>query len=294
DQVYTPITFSCYYDGKFGRVESNAYQFDEEASDKMNVADFIDEEIDKYATPLCSDVEEDDNVTERYFRYKKGNGELKLRQAFDNLEDIKQVILAYVVKKRWNVKYVRWENDKSELRCSKQKKIGNCKVFPAGNEIYKVRERKSAFKVCMLIHTCTWKMPRLSCCHYSKPIEVVRCINFWEKSDEVEIMPPSTEIEPTKRRKKIPIRIKIMNVSPSKKMTRFLLMISGERRTIHFGRCGNSRHNTRKCQNVVLAIHRPPKMKKVSEDRSDFGEGSSQPTQSQLDIDVFWIQRFIS
>ncbi|WZZ16565.1 hypothetical protein YC2023_109654 [Brassica napus] len=99
--------------------ERNEHQFDEEARVERNVADFVDEDFDEYATPLCSDDDEDGVERDGYLRYIKGSGDLKLRQAFENLEAFKKAMVDYVLKHRWDIKYVRWEKDKSELKFQK-------------------------------------------------------------------------------------------------------------------------------------------------------------------------------
>lgn len=104
--------------------DRNEYQFEEEARVEQNVADFVDEEIDLYATPPCSDDDEDD-VRGDYFKYKKGSGELKLNQAFDSLEDFKEAMVDYVLKQGWNVKYTRWDKDKSGLCCASETEEGD-------------------------------------------------------------------------------------------------------------------------------------------------------------------------
>ncbi|KFK39255.1 hypothetical protein AALP_AA3G220500 [Arabis alpina] len=63
---------------------------------------------------------DDDDEVERlkYFTYKKGSGELKLRQAFHSIEAFKKAMMDYVLKNGWNVQYCRWDTDKSELKCA--------------------------------------------------------------------------------------------------------------------------------------------------------------------------------
>ncbi|VVB15254.1 unnamed protein product [Arabis nemorensis] len=102
------------------------HQFAEEARVERNVADFIDEEIDEYATPVCSDDDQDHDKKLDYFTYKKGSGELKLEQAFYSLDAFKKAILEYVLKHGWNVKYTRWDKDISErLKSSKRSMTHN-------------------------------------------------------------------------------------------------------------------------------------------------------------------------
>ncbi|KAH0867345.1 hypothetical protein HID58_074367 [Brassica napus] len=84
--------------------ERNEHQFDEEARVERNVADFVDEDFDEYATPLCSDDDEDGVERDGYLRYIKGSGDLKLRQAFESLEAFKKAMVDYVLKHRWNIK----------------------------------------------------------------------------------------------------------------------------------------------------------------------------------------------
>ncbi|XP_020891500.1 uncharacterized protein LOC9324527 isoform X2 [Arabidopsis lyrata subsp. lyrata] len=93
-------------------------QFEEEARVERNVARFVDvdDEYDEYATG--SDSEDDGNLREEYFRYIKGSGELKMKMVFDSLEAFKSAMVDYVLKTGRNVKYVRWDPDRSELKCA--------------------------------------------------------------------------------------------------------------------------------------------------------------------------------
>ncbi|XP_013645549.1 uncharacterized protein LOC106350173 [Brassica napus] len=90
---------------------------------ERNVRDFVDEDVDLFATPVGSD-DEDDNEGDGYLTYKKGSGELRLRQAFDSLHAFKQAMVDYVLKYGWNVKYIRWDKDKSELKCASEAEEG--------------------------------------------------------------------------------------------------------------------------------------------------------------------------
>ncbi|CAN7042901.1 unnamed protein product, partial [Brassica rapa subsp. trilocularis] len=51
----------------------------EEARVERNVRDFVDEEVDEFATPVGSDDDQDGNEGDGYLTYKKGSGELQLR-----------------------------------------------------------------------------------------------------------------------------------------------------------------------------------------------------------------------
>ncbi|CAH2053835.1 unnamed protein product [Thlaspi arvense] len=310
-QVETQITFGCFYGGKFDSVDGR---------ELYTGGEFVDEEIDEYLTPVCSDDEEDDNVAGGYFRYKKGSGELKLRQSFDSLEDFKQAMVDYVLKEGWNVKYVRWEKDKSELKCASEAEEGeeNCmwKIYCS----YEEPLQKWLVKVYNKKHTCmkTWRSKILS-------QEVIAKLFVDDLRDDPTIMPKAIQYEIQKRWSLIAtvdqcrktkkraldmiqeendlqfsrlrdyrlelIEIKGKNESPSKKKAKQRdpspTKISREKRIVHCRRCGESGHNTRRCQNVVIALHRPPKKKKVLEAQSDIGEGSSQPMQSQ---DNVWLR----
>lgn len=183
-----------------------------------------------------------------------------------------------------------------------QKKIRSCTIYPCGFDVFEVKEKNTAYKTKMVDRTCTcrkWEMSGLPCRHalkiisvkkrkqedymadcyltsvwrkqYETPIEAVRGITFWEKSEETEIVPPPPppeEPEQSRGRKKIPKRIKGRNESPSKKKSKAgndsPTKVSRERRTIHCGRCGEAGHNVRKCQ-------KPPKKTNVTQ-----GEASSQ------------------
>ncbi|KAF2601343.1 hypothetical protein F2Q70_00025376 [Brassica cretica] len=48
--------------------ERNEHQFDEEARVERNVSEFVDEDFDEYATPLCSDEDEDGVERDGYLR----------------------------------------------------------------------------------------------------------------------------------------------------------------------------------------------------------------------------------
>ena len=193
-----------------------------------------------------------------------------------------------------------------------QRKIRHCTIYPCGYEVFEVKEINSSYKTKMVDRTCTcrkWEMSGLPCRHalkiisakkrkqedymaacyltstwrkqYETPIKAVHGINFWKKTGDSEIIPPPTEPESSRGRKKIPKRIKGRNESPSKKKTKVRNQspskVSRERRIIHCGRCGEGGHNARKCKNIGVPVQRPPKKKNVAQ-----VEGSSQPTQSQV------------
>ncbi|XP_020872445.1 uncharacterized protein LOC110226135 [Arabidopsis lyrata subsp. lyrata] len=120
-------------DGNANRVEENdnreevasdeearpeCVQFEEEIRVERNVATAVDvdDEYDEYATPVESDAE--DEYDDGYVRYIKGSGELKFLQVFDSIEAFKNAIVEYVLNSGKNIKYVRWEKAKSELRCA--------------------------------------------------------------------------------------------------------------------------------------------------------------------------------
>ncbi|CAF1858509.1 hypothetical protein HID58_061537 [Brassica napus] len=52
---------------------------DEEARVERIVRDFVDEEVDEFATPVGSDDDQDGNEGDGYLTYNKGSGELQLR-----------------------------------------------------------------------------------------------------------------------------------------------------------------------------------------------------------------------
>uniref|UniRef100_A0A0D3BT92 SWIM-type domain-containing protein n=1 Tax=Brassica oleracea var. oleracea TaxID=109376 RepID=A0A0D3BT92_BRAOL len=134
--------------------ERNEHQFDEEARVERNVADFVDEDFDEYATPLCSDDDEDGVERDGYLRYIKGSGDLKLRQAFESLEAFKKAMVDYVLKHRWNIKYVRWEKDKSELKCASEAEEGEEQCMWKIYCSYEEPLQKWLVKVLMKEHTC--------------------------------------------------------------------------------------------------------------------------------------------
>lgn len=128
---------------------------DEEARVERNVEDFVDEEVDEFATPVGSDDDQDGNEGVGYLRYKKGSGELLLRQAFDSLEAFKQAIVDYVLKNGWDVKYVRWDKDKSEVKCASEAEEGeeNCmwRIYCS----YEEPLQKWMVKVYVKHHSCS-------------------------------------------------------------------------------------------------------------------------------------------
>ncbi|XP_009110756.1 uncharacterized protein LOC103836262 isoform X2 [Brassica rapa] len=134
--------------------ERNEHQFDEEPRVERNVADFVDEDFDEYATPLCSDDDEDGVERDGYLRYIKGSGDLKLRQAFDSLEAFKKAMVDYVLKHRWDIKYVRWEKDKSELKCASEAEEGEEQCMWKIYCSYEEPLQKWLVKVLMKEHTC--------------------------------------------------------------------------------------------------------------------------------------------
>ncbi|KAF2567653.1 hypothetical protein F2Q68_00024764 [Brassica cretica] len=134
--------------------ERNEHQFDEEARVERNVSEFVDEDFDEYATPLCSDEDEDGVERDGYLRYIKGSGDLKLRQAFESLEAFKKAMVDYVLKHRWNIKYVRWEKDKSELKCASEAEEGEEQCMWKIYCSYEEPLQKWLVKVLMKEHTC--------------------------------------------------------------------------------------------------------------------------------------------
>ncbi|KAF8105993.1 hypothetical protein N665_0149s0023 [Sinapis alba] len=130
--------------------------------------------------------------------------------------------------------------------------------------------------------TSKWRM------QYQTPIKAVRRVNFWEKTNESEIVPrPTGDTNASYGRKKIPKRMKGRNESPSKKKAKDKqkspTKVSREKRSIHCGICGIVGHNLRKCTNIGVEIQRPPKNKKtISHDETSSTGGSSQPMLSQV------------
>ncbi|WZZ09051.1 hypothetical protein YC2023_094972 [Brassica napus] len=325
----------------------------EEARVERNVRDFVDEDVDLLATPVGSDDDQDGNEGDGYFTYKKGSGELQLKQAFDSLQAFKQAMVDYVLKHGWNVKYVRWDKDKSELKCASEAEEGEEACMWRIYCSYEAPLQKWMVKVYVKDHSCSksgysrlitqeviaklfkddlrddpkimpkeilvdiqkrWELTvTIDQCRnaktralemikeendqqfsrlrdyrvellekqYETPIKAVHGINFWKKTGDAEIIPPPTEPESSRGRKKIPKRIKGRNESPSKKKTKVRnespSKVSRERRIIHCGRCGEGGHNARKCKNIGVPVQRPPKKKNVTQ-----VEGSNQPTQSQV------------
>ncbi|KAF2602841.1 hypothetical protein F2Q70_00025375 [Brassica cretica] len=100
--------------------------------------------------------DEDEDGVERdgYLRYIKGSGDLKLRQAFESLEAFKKAMVDYVLKHRWNIKYVRWEKDKSELKCASEAEEGEEQCMWKIYCSYEEPLQKWLVKVLMKEHTC--------------------------------------------------------------------------------------------------------------------------------------------
>ncbi|XP_024013228.1 uncharacterized protein LOC112087550 [Eutrema salsugineum] len=129
-------------------------QFEEEARIERNLVNFVDEEIDEYATPVCSDDDDDADDSKGYIRYKKGSGELMLSQAFDSLEAFKQGVLEYVLKEGWNVEYKRWEKNKSEVKCASEPEEGEEECMWRIYCSYDEPLQKWLVKVYVKKHTC--------------------------------------------------------------------------------------------------------------------------------------------
>ncbi|KAH0865007.1 LOW QUALITY PROTEIN: hypothetical protein HID58_082218 [Brassica napus] len=127
----------------------------EEARVERNVRDFVDEDVDLFATPVGSDDDQDANEGNGYFTYKKGSGELQLKQAFDSLQDFKQAMVDYVLKYGWNVKYVRWDKDKSELKWASEAEEGEEACMWRIYCSYEAPLQKWMVKVYVKDHSCS-------------------------------------------------------------------------------------------------------------------------------------------
>ncbi|KAF3554625.1 hypothetical protein F2Q69_00011701 [Brassica cretica] len=128
------ISFGCYYGGKFEEVDGKdlynggGYRI-MEAYPSCLFPELMNQlPISLYGQRVWFKFpyEDDEDGVERdgYLRYIKGSGDLKLRQAFESLEAFKKAMVDYVLKHRWNIKYVRWEKDKSELKCASEAEEG--------------------------------------------------------------------------------------------------------------------------------------------------------------------------
>lgn len=71
--------------------ERNERQYDEEERVESNVADFVDDDFDEYATPVCSDDDEDWCWDRWIFEVYKRQWWSEIRPAFDSLEALKKL-----------------------------------------------------------------------------------------------------------------------------------------------------------------------------------------------------------
>ncbi|CAN6974718.1 unnamed protein product, partial [Brassica rapa subsp. trilocularis] len=166
----------------------------EEARVERNVRDFVDEDVDLFATPVGSDDDQDGNEGEGYFTYKKGSGELQLKQAFDSLQAFKQAMVDYVLKHGWNVKYVRWDKDKSELKCASEAEEGEEACMWRIYCSYEAPLQKWMVKVYVKDHSCSKS-------GYSRLItqEVIAKLFKNDLRDDPKIMPKEILVDIQKR-----------------------------------------------------------------------------------------------
>lgn len=260
-------------------------------------------------TSSCDDVS--NNISESFNNAINPTREMPLVEMLETIRR-RAMVRIDIRKNKANKHKGKYSIKAMEKVQLEQRKIINCKVFPAGPGQYEVKEKNSAYKVHMGMHFCScrkWEMSGIPCRHalaiisnkkwdpedyisswyltsrwrneYNAHIDAVRGINFWKKSGETEILPPPKPV--TEGRKKVPKRIKERNESPQKKKSKVKgkekeLKVSREKRIIHCGNCGEAGHNTRRCQKAGAARSRPPKKAKGNTTE----EGPSQPTQSQV------------
>ncbi|KAL0719454.1 hypothetical protein Bca4012_068778 [Brassica carinata] len=94
----------------------------EESRVENIIADIVDDDDevdgDMVRTPPPSDGEEDEENPIYYERWKRGSGELAIRQVFVSVEEFKEAVLEYALMGGWNIKMTKSGAIKCEARCA--------------------------------------------------------------------------------------------------------------------------------------------------------------------------------
>ncbi|XP_056858366.1 uncharacterized protein LOC130507717 [Raphanus sativus] len=93
-------------------------EFEEERRVESVVAGISeDQDNENYQdTPPVSDCEEEETGNP-YDRWRKGSGELHIRQVFDGIKEFREAVLEYALQGGWNIQFTRWGGVKSEAKC---------------------------------------------------------------------------------------------------------------------------------------------------------------------------------
>lgn len=93
-------------------------EFEEETRVESVMAGICeDEDNENYQdNPLVSDCDEEETGNP-YDRWRKGSGELHIRQVFDSVKEFREAVLEYALQGGWNVQFTRWGGVKFEAKC---------------------------------------------------------------------------------------------------------------------------------------------------------------------------------
>ena len=98
--------------------ENGDREFEEDRRVEADVGEISDDEDNENYknTPPCSDGQEEENPRP-YQGWKRGSGELHIRQLFDSMKDFKDAVFEYALKGGCNIQFTRWGDVNSEAIC---------------------------------------------------------------------------------------------------------------------------------------------------------------------------------
>lgn len=136
-------------------IESGDREFEEDKRVEAAVGEIFDgEDNENYKnTPPCSDGEEEENPR-RYQGWKRGSGELHIRQVFDSVKDFKDAVFEYALKGGWNIQFTRWGNVKSEAICGVEVEEGETPCSWIIYCSYEASVSQWMVKTFQDVHTC--------------------------------------------------------------------------------------------------------------------------------------------
>ena len=98
--------------------ENGDREFEEDKHVEADVGEISDDEDNENYknTPPCYYGEEEENPRP-YQGWKRGSGELHIRQLFDSMKDFKDAVFEYALKGGCNIQFTRWGDVNSEAIC---------------------------------------------------------------------------------------------------------------------------------------------------------------------------------